>query len=153
MLTQMTTPTTAMMTQVLSYNMRKRVYLCDRVADKMLDNLADIYGVPREYVVSTLVRLMHRIHFGTRMYPEIQGDFEGYTDVLLALMVEEAAHGGLDCCKINKKVLEKYKDSKVHFIKPEIIHAKSLRIKSDLSEYYANLPLKGSGLNEKGKEY
>lgn len=129
------------------------VRLDDRVADKMLDNLAEEYGASRVSVVETLVRLMHRIHFGTRMYPEIQADFGGYTDVLLALMVEEAAHGGLDCCKIKEVVLEKYKDNKVKFVNPSPIYKRSLNIKSDISEYYDNLPHEGSGLTNTGREF
>lgn len=86
--------------------MSKRSYfsnLKNPVANKMLTSLAEYYGVEKDEVVELLVRLMFKIHFGGRLYPELDLDFGGYNSTLIGLIVEEASAGG----KVAGKVLQK----------------------------------------------
>lgn len=82
------------------------VKLKNHLADMMLTNLADYYGTSRNDVVEILVRLMHRVQFGSRMYPELDLNFEGYNDTMLALIMEEVANGGQDIARVKKRVEE-----------------------------------------------
>lgn len=82
------------------------VKLKNHIADAMLTNLAHYYGASRLEVVELLVRLMHRVQFGSRMYPELDLNFEGYNDTMLALIMEEAANGGQDAVKVARRMSE-----------------------------------------------
>lgn len=82
------------------------VKLKNHIADAMLTNLAEYYNTDRLNVVEILVRLMHRVQFGTRMYPELDLNYEGYNDTLLALLTEEVAHGGQAIAKIKERIEE-----------------------------------------------
>lgn len=82
------------------------VKLKNHIADMMLTNLAEYYDTSRDDVVEILVRLMHRIQFGSRMYPELDLNYEGYNDTLVALIMEEASNGGKDIAKVKKRVEE-----------------------------------------------
>lgn len=82
------------------------VKLKNHLADLMLTNLAEYYNTDRLNVVEILVRLMHRVQFGSRMYPELDLNFEGYNDTLMALIVEETANGGQSIAKIKQRVEE-----------------------------------------------
>lgn len=82
------------------------VKIKNHVADMMLTNLAEYYDTSRDDVVEILVRLMHRIQFGSRMYPELDLNYEGYNDTLVALILEEASNGGKDIAKVKKRVEE-----------------------------------------------
>lgn len=82
------------------------VKIKNHIADMMLTNLAEYYDTSRDDVVEILVRLMHRIQFGSRMYPELDLNYEGYNDTLVALIMEEASNGGKDIAKVKKRVEE-----------------------------------------------
>lgn len=82
------------------------VKIKNRIADMMLTNLAEYYDTSRDDAVEILVRLMHRIQFGSRMYPELDLNYEGYNDTLVALIMEEASNGGKDIAKVKKRVEE-----------------------------------------------
>ena len=82
------------------------VKIKNHIADMMLTNLAEYYDTSRDDVVEILVRLMHRIQFGSRMYPELDLNYEGYNDTLVALIMEEVSNGGKDIAKVKKRVEE-----------------------------------------------
>lgn len=82
------------------------VKIKNHIADMMLTNLAEYYDTSRDDVVEILVRLMHRIQFGSRMYPELDLNYEGYNDTLVALIMEEVSNGGRDIAKVKKRVEE-----------------------------------------------
>lgn len=82
------------------------VKIKNHIADMMLTNLAEYYDTSRDDVVEILVRLMHRIQFGSRMYPELDLNYEGYNDTLVALIMEEVSNGGRDIARVKKRVEE-----------------------------------------------
>ena len=86
--------------------MKKRSYysnLKNPTANRMLKALAGYYGVEKDEVVELLVRLMYKVHFGGRLYPELELEFKGYNSTLIGLIVEEARAGG----RVAGKVLNK----------------------------------------------
>lgn len=87
--------------------MKKRSYysnLKNPTANRMLKALAEYYGVEKDEVVELLVRLMYKVHFGGRLYPELELEFGGYNSTLVGLIVEEARAGGHVAGKVLNKM-------------------------------------------------
>lgn len=130
---------------------RRSIKLYDRVSDLMLDNLSRVYGVDRASVLEVLVRLMHKIHFGGRMYPELNMDFNGYSDLLLALITEEASHGGTTIGKVHERI-------KAEIASPCVVQAqkwcetRDIKIDTLSSEYWSKMLTYGSGLTRDGRK-
>lgn len=130
---------------------RNSVKLYDRVSDLMLDNLSEVYGVSRASVLEVLVRLMHKIHFGGRMYPELNVDFKGYSDLLIALITEEASHGGITIGKVHERIKNNLKnDCVVNARKWCEQHDAEIDVLN--SEYWSKMLTYGSGLTRAGRK-